>query len=205
MRLWRCAFAFALLLGGCTSLPEEPADGGQSPDAAIAGPAPVVDLTPLPPAPLPVPAVEIAPSVKPTDTELLVADFQRFRRLPPAELAREQETARQAFNQTRSDVARVRLAMSIAVPGGAPGDDVRAVELLDPVVKNQASPLNGLAFMVTTHLQDQRRVAGQLQTTQQNVHNLQQNLQALQQKLDALMTLERSLTERGEPGAPRRR
>jgi hypothetical protein len=95
--------------------------------------------------------------------------------------------------------------MSIAVPGGAAGDDVRALELLDPVVKNPASPLSSLAFMITTYLQDQRRAASQLQSTQQNVHNLQQNLQALQQKLDALMTLERSLTERGEPGAPRRR
>lgn len=199
MKLRHGGLAVLFALGGCALEPvTEP-----QPEPVVS-PAPVDDLEPLPPAEPPI-KVEAPPVVKPNEVETLVADFQRFRRMPAAELAREQETARQAFSQNRNDVARVRLAMSIAVPGSAPGDDLRALELLDPVVKNQASPLSSLAFMVTTYLQDQRRATSQLQSTQQNVHNLQQNLQALQQKLDALMTLERSLTERGEPGAPRRR
>jgi|RhiMethySRZTD1v2_1073278.scaffolds.fasta_scaffold29321_7 hypothetical protein len=204
MTLWRNVLVIGLVLGGCTSLSDRAKTDSPDAEATAPPPAPVDDLTLLLPERITLPP-EPAPVVKPTEIETLVGDFQRFRRMPAAELAREQEAARQAFNQTRSDTARVRLAMSIAVPGGAPGDDLRALELLDPVVKNAASPLNSLAFMVTTYLQDQRRVASQLQTTQQNVHGLQQNLQALQQKLDALMTLERSLTERGEPGAPRRR
>jgi hypothetical protein len=166
---------------------------------------PAVDTPePAPPAPaLPVP--EATPAVRTSEVETLISDFQRLRRLPAAELAREQEAARQVYNQLRSDAARVRLAMAIAVPGGASGDDGRALELLEPLVKNPGAPLHGLAFLIATYIQDHRRLASQLQSAQQNAQGLQQNNQALQQKLDALMTLERSLTERGETGAPRRR
>ena len=133
----------------------------------------------------------------------LLSDFERLRRLTPAELAREQESARQAFNQTRSDASRVRFAMALAVPG-ATGAESGALELLDPLVKNPAVPLHGLAFLLAAYIQEQRRLTSQLQGLQQNVQGLQQNVHALQQKLDALRTLERSLTER-EATTPRRR
>jgi hypothetical protein len=193
---------------GCVAVPDPDAESPGSEQARATKPAPVftakqaADPTEAPP---PVPTPEPAPPVKASEIETLIADFQRLRRLPAAELAREQETARQAFSQLRTDTARVRLAMAMALPGSPPGEDARALELLDPLVKNPAAPLHGFAFMVTSYIQDQRRVAAQLQSAQQNVHGLQQNIQALQQKLDALMSLERSLTERGETGAPRRR
>jgi cell division protein FtsB len=78
-------------------------------------------------------------------------------------------------------------------------------------VRNATAPLHGIAFLLASLIQEQRRVSAQLQALQQanqsltqNNQALQQNLHGLQQKLDALRTLERSLTERGEP-APRRR
>jgi hypothetical protein len=198
---------------GCVALPDsesEATPGEQQPGTMRS--APVVDAKPAPvpsepPTALPAlpEAQVVVPPVRASEVETLIADFQRLRRLPAAELAREQETARQVFNQLRTDSARMRLAMTMAVPGGPPGDDARALELLDPLVKNPAAPLHTLAYMVASFIQDQRRLAGQLHAAQQNVQGLQQNNHALQQKLDALMTLERSLTERGETGAPRRR
>ena len=97
------------------------------------------------------------------------------------------------------------------VQGAAPGEETRALDMLDPLVKNPAAPLHGLAFLLSTYIQEQRRLSALAQGLQQNVQGLQQNNQtlqqnvhALQQKLDALRTLERALSERGEP-APRRR
>jgi hypothetical protein len=137
-----------------------------------------------------------------SEVETLLADFERMRRLSPPELAREQDAARQAFNQSRGDAARVRLAMALGAPGG-PGSEA-ALELLDPLAKNATAPLHGLAFLLASYIQESRRLALQLQGLQQNVQGLQQNVHALQQKLDALRTLERSLTEREAGGARRR-
>jgi hypothetical protein len=125
--------------------------------------------------------------------------------VPPAEIAREQEAARQSFNQNRNDAARMRLAMALAVPG-VPGSEAAALEVLEPLVKNPTLSLHGLAFLLAAYIQEQRRLTSQLQGLQQNVQGLQQNVHALQQKLDALRTLERSLTEREPPaGAARRK
>ncbi|MGZ5256439.1 MAG: hypothetical protein ACXWC0_02250 [Burkholderiales bacterium] len=143
--------------------------------------------------------------------DMLLAEFERFRRLSAADVAREQEAARQAFAQTRSDAARVQLAMALSVPGSGAVDETRALDLLEPLAKNPLAPLHGLAFLLSTHIQEQRRIVAQLQGLQQNnqglqqnVQVLQQNVQGLQQKLDALRTLERSLSERGET-PPRKR
>ena len=200
------AAAAALVLMACASTPEEP---------EVREPvAPAAKAKPQPPKASPPPIARPAPAPvepKANDVDSLLAEFARLRRLPAADLAREQEAARQAFNQSRSDASRVRLAMASTLPGSAPGEETRALELLEPLVKNAAAPLHGLAFLLHVYLQEQRRLAGMAQGLQQNVQGLQQNNQtlqqnvnALQQKLDALRTLERSLSERGEP-PPRRR
>lgn len=156
---------------------------------------------PLPPKP-PSPPPEVA---RLKEIEALLTEFERLRRVPPPEIAREQEAARNVFNQNRSDVARMKLAMALAVPG-VPGSETAALELLEPLVKNPTLSLHGLAFLLAAYIQEQRRLAAQMQGLQQNVQGLQQNVQALQQKLDALRTLERSLTERESPaGAARRK
>jgi hypothetical protein len=187
-----CAALVAVLFG-CTVLQEaplEPADGGSA----------VVKHPPLKP--------ERTVLPEPSSAETLLGEFERLRRLSAPDLAREQDAARQAYAQTRSDAARVQLAMALTAPGAPSGE---AVELLEPLVKNPAAPLHALAFLLSVHIQEQRRLIAQLQGLQQNnqglqqnVQTLQQNVQGLQQKLDALRTLERSLSERGEP-APRKR
>jgi hypothetical protein len=142
---------------------------------------------------------------------MLLNEFQRLRRLPAAELVREQESARQGFLQSRTDVARVRWAIALTVPGSAAVDEQRALELLDPLVRNPAAQLHAIAAVMSAYISDQRRLVLQVQglqqnnqALQQNVQTLQQNAQALQQKLDALRTLEKSLSERREP-VPKRR
>lgn len=194
------------VLAGCTISPTKAPESEQElPSATAPASKPIV----------PPPTVSVAPPVAPepktSEVEALLSDFERLRRLAPAEIAREQELARQAFIQSKSDGARVKWAMLSAMPGAPAADELRALELLDPMVKSTGSPLHGLAFLLATSIQEQRRLNALAQGLQQNVLGLQQNNQALQQnllslqqKLDALRTLERSLTERGE-SAPRRR
>lgn len=122
--------------------------------------------------------------------DAVLADYARLRKLPPAELAREQEGARRAFNRSRTDANRVRYALSLAVPGAPAGDEVRALDALEPVARNGASAWNGLAVLVSALLQEQRRRDGQAQD--------------LQQKLDALLNLERNMTGRESGGARKR-
>ena len=120
------------------------------------------------------------------DNASLLMYFEYVRKLPPAELAKEHETVRQLYANANSDFVRVRYAMLLSVPGTAASDDARALEVLDPVLKNSGGGLHALAFVLSAQIQEQKRG------------------QALQQKLDALMSLEKSLIER-DPGATKRR
>ena len=202
MRPWVLIAAAALLVTACATQQAEPETPAEATEPETQPPSKIAA------APKP---ERSAPLGRPVEVEALFAEFQRLRRLPAAELAREQEAARQAFNQTRTELARVRYAMALTVPGSAPGEEARALDLLDPLVRNQSAALHGVAFLMAAYIQEQRRLVAQIQGLQQNnqglqqnVQALQQNVQGLQQKLDALRTLERSLTERREP-APKRR
>jgi len=165
MRLLWIGLLPLLLLGGCGALREV-----ETPDAAS---SPVEEVR-----------------TDNAEAARVLAFYARARQLSAPELAREQESARRALARSRGDAARLRYAMLLALPGAAAGDDVRALELLEPVTRSADGGLRGLALLMTGFLQEQRR--------------LEAGAQGLQQKLDALMSLERSMTGR-ESGAPRKK
>jgi hypothetical protein len=154
--------ACAVLFAGCELLlplieePKEPKE-----------PAPVA------PADDPQPASEV---------DTLVLYSQHIRKLSAGDLGREYDNVRQAYNRDRNASNRVKLALVISVPNTSFYDDGRAIDLLDPVVREPNGQLQALALMLSSHLQEQRR--------------LNASVQGLQQKLDALKSLERSLIER---------
>jgi hypothetical protein len=117
-----------------------------------------------------------------TDVESLVLYFGYIRRLSAADLNREYDTARQAYNRGRIDYNRVRFAMLLSLPNTPFTDDGRALDVLEPVVRKGNGRLYPLAQMLGSHIQEQRR--------------LNASVQGLQQKLDALKSLERSIIER---------
>lgn len=125
-----------------------------------------------------------------TEPGAALAYYARVRRLAGAELQREQEASRRVLTKSRSDGNRMRYALALAVPGAPATDEARALETLEPLTRNAASPLHGLAMLMTGLLQEQRRLDAQAQ--------------ALQQKLDAMLELERSMTGR-DGGAQRKR
>jgi len=134
----------------------------------------------------PAPAVKAdAPAAKPElpeSSDSLLLYYQHLRRLPAAGVGREHDIARTAYGRARSDYNRVRLAMVLALPGTPASDDARALELLEPVARNPNAELQGLAYLLVSHVQERRR--------------LDANAQSLQQKLDALKSLERAMIER---------
>jgi hypothetical protein len=130
----------------------------------------------------PAPWVQAGTPHPASDAESLLLYFQHLRKLSGAEVSREHEAAREAYARVRTDFNRVRLAMVLSLPGTAFYDDARAFELCDTVAKHDGGRLQGLALLLGSHLQEQRRLTA--------------SAQGLQQKLDALKSLERSMIER---------
>jgi len=183
----------ALALAGCALLQAPEAEGTPAPAEAEGTLAPAeAEGTPTPREAEGIRVPSEVEGVRDLGTELarLLNYFQRIRKAPGAELGRENESARVAFARSRSDFDRLRLAMTLSLPNTAVNDDARALELLDPVVKNQSAPLHGLASLLSVFVQEQRRLG--------------QSVQGMQQKLDALKSMERSLIEREQAGSKRR-
>ena len=130
----------------------------------------------------PAPWVQAGAPRPASDADSLLLYFQHLRKLSGAEVSREHEAAREAYARVRTDFNRVRLAMVLSLPGTAFYDDARAFELCDTVAKHDGGRLQGLALLLGSHLQEQRRLTA--------------SAQGLQQKLDALKSLERSMIER---------
>lgn len=130
----------------------------------------------------PAPWVQAGASRPATDTENLLLYYEHIRKLAAADLNREHDTARLSYTRSRSDFSRIRFSMVLSLPNTAVSDDRRALELLEPVSRNQSSPLHGLAYLLASQLQERKR--------------LDASAQSLQQKLDALRSLERSMIER---------
>lgn len=117
-----------------------------------------------------------------SDSEALLAYFERVRQLPAADLAREKETARRALTGEPSDIHRMRYVLALAVPGSPPADTAKALEIVEPVARNRAAPLHGLAAMLRALLADLHRSDSELADTRR--------------KLDSLMAIEKNLSGR---------
>jgi len=165
--LWAATLAACMLLTACTTM-ESVEVSEREPDVAPEMSA----STPVPP----------KPARQVSDAESLLSYFSQLRKLSGSELAREHDSARQAFSSGRSEFNRIRLAMVVTLPNTPFYDDYRALDLLEPLARNADSQLSGLAALLVSQIQERKR--------------LDANTQALQQKLDALKSLERSLIER---------
>jgi len=130
----------------------------------------------------PAPWVQAGMPQPASDAESLLIYFQYIRKLSGADLSREHDAARQAYARAYTDFNRIRLAMVLSLPGTAFYDDARALDLYDTVAKHEGGRLQGLALLLSSNLQEQRRLTA--------------SAQGLQQKLDALRSLERSMIER---------
>ena len=130
----------------------------------------------------PAPWVQVGTPQPASDAESLLLYFQHIRTLSGADMSREYEAARQAYARALTDFNRLRLAMMLSLPGTAFYDDTRALDLCDTVAQHEGGRLQGLALLLGSNLQEQKRLTA--------------SAQGLQQKLDDLKSLERSMIER---------
>lgn len=130
----------------------------------------------------PTPVEPVRPVAPVLESERLLEYFRQVRKLGGVELGREHEAVRVAYTRSRSDFDRLRFAMVLSLPETALNDAARALEMLEPMIRNQNSPLHGLAILLHAFMQEQRR--------------LEKSVQGMQQKLDALKAMERNLIER---------
>lgn len=161
--------SLAIALAACATPPAEPEPDSET-QPAQPPVQPEAKVAPVQPAPT-------RPSV--SDTDVLLAYFDNIRRLSAPELARETDLVRKLYAKAKTDLVRMRYAMLLAAVPGTPAEEGRISEILEPVVKGQDTNLRALATLVSAHLQEQRRAQG------------------LQQKLDALMSLDKTMIERG--------
>jgi len=166
----------------------------------VVAPPPAVQarVEKIPVTPVPVPPVVIVQSpppeapviVPPVNEEeqqalALLADLQRYAVETGDELKRELVGVNQALTRTRSDVARIRLAMLLTLPAAGPPDDARALALLDSVAGKGGgtSPLKQIAAILYAQIAERAR----------SVREEQKKTAVAQEKLDALRAIERSL------------
>jgi len=190
----------ALVLTGCAQMERDKFTPNSSSAAPVAPPAPPAQLAPI--APVEPPAIVKDVRVPGEEVERLLFYFERLKRLPGGDLAKENEAARLAYGRAASEAARLaygraasdfnRLSYAIvlSLPGTSFNEDARALELLDPMVKRGEGSLRALAALLAIFIQERRRLGG--------------DIAAVQQKLDALKSLERKLIERDQTNPGRK-
>ena len=177
---------------------------------AVAACAPVNGRTTRPDAPWYRAVVEPVQS----DLEHLSAFYERLTILKANEQARELETVREAFENDKSPLNRLKLAVLLSFPGTAFRDDNVALALLSPYVKEKPqdnSTLHPLAIWLNSELLERRRAdealqqqAARTKEEQRRAEALQQKAEALQQKLDAILDMEMKMIER-EQNIPKKK
>jgi hypothetical protein len=188
---------------------------------AVAACTPVVVKT-TPPEPSSVRTVE---EPVPSDPDRIVRFYDLLLTMKGVELAGELEVVRQSFEQDKSELNRLQLALLLSLPGTNFRDDNAAIALLNPFMKDKhqgGSTLRPLAVWLHTELLELRRTDEALQqqtaklkdeqrrtdeTLQQQAAKLkeeQRRTEALQQKLDAILDMEMKMIER-EQNLPKKK
>lgn len=155
----------------------------------------------------PAASAEAPPEAPPTDPWTaerrevmeLLAGFQRAGSLPADELRREYAAAGQAYARERSEDARLRLAMLLALPGTAFHDDARLLALLEAAASRTAppeSPRRQLVTLLTRHAGERARLAALAQRAEALHREEQTRAGELRKKLDALLKIDRDMRNR---------
>jgi hypothetical protein len=176
--------------------------------AACAPLPPVHDIvpTPVPPQAMAVAESSAAapvPLASPADiaTRETLAFHDQMRPLAPPDIARE-------LGRLGDPPASPRATVQAAVLLGltrSNGDLVRALALLDPLLRSSApdaAAWQPVARLLAARYAEQRRVEEQLERQNQQARDNQRKLEQLNEKLEALKAIERSLTARPPGNAP---
>ena len=133
----------------------------------------------------------------------LVDYTQKVAALRTADQRRELNVSNQMFSKKQGDYNRVRLALLLALPGTSFNEDVRAVELLEPLASSAVTgPMSQFAGLLHTQVSERLRRSAQLREQLEAAKVAERNAAQLKEQLDAMRAIERKLLER-ELGRPR--
>ena len=142
------------------------------------------------------------------DTDRALKYYQQLLKTRTPEFAEELVNGRRSFEQDKSDLSRVQLAMLLSFPGTGFRDDNAAIALLQPLARGKEgenSSLRPLAELLYSGLADLRRAEEVLQQQATRLKEEQRRADALQNKLEALLEMEMRMLEREQASPPKNR
>ena len=120
-----------------------------------------------------------------SDADLVILFYNRARDLKPEELAKELDSVKQAFETSKSDIDRMRLALLLSMPNAGFRNDAAAIEVLHPLVQNQqreSANLQPLAVWLYSGLvrpAEVKRIEGQLLQVTEQLNEVQRRAEVL--------------------------
>jgi hypothetical protein len=165
--------------------------------AAPVAPPPAVTSAPIVP-----PEVQVAAPVRPRNspTDLLLAQADRLRALPPADLTA--EIAR--YGEPEDAIAQAELALAL-LNTRVPADTARALGLLQRAQAGttaEARAVQPLVRLLIARAGEQRRLEDQIDKQNQQMRDTQRRIDQLNERLEAMRAIERSLTAPRTPNGP---
>lgn len=186
-RLFAVIALLALPLAACQVQPPRP-----EPEPEPPKPAPVV-VEP------PVCEPEVAEVHTGADETLLF--LANLKGKSQAELKTALYQARKEFTDAGTEAARMRLVLLYLQPGTSFHSEAQALQLLEPYVRGDASPLSpyrGIAALLLSNLDEARRTDAAVQAQALRVKEEQKRADELQRKLDALKDVERAMIQKDQ-------
>lgn len=175
----------AIVLAGCAPTPPRKPAPVAAPPAAVEAPAAPAPVAPPPP--------------RVSDVERLLTYYTFAMKLPPEQLALEQERTLRFYTQHKSEFSMMQLVLLRCLPGTGPKERSQAQEMLSSYLKDgqEGTPeLRAMGSMLRTLLTDNQQLEAQLQAQGQKLRDEARRGDELKQKLDALVETERKLLER---------
>lgn len=136
------------------------------------------------------------PSIAVSQTDEALRYYVYLRGLSAAELAREHDAVRQAFNKSRGDFARVQYALTLSLPNTRLRDEARAIKLLEGWQREDEGGLKRFGYFLVTQLAEQKRADETADTLRAKLKDEQKRADDAENKLNALKSIEKSLMKR---------
>lgn len=135
------------------------------------------------------------PSIAASQTDEALRYYAYLRGLSAAELAREHEAVRQAFNKSHGDFARIQYALILSLPNSRFHDTPHAIKLLEGW--QDESNLRRFGHFLVIQLAEQKRADETADALRAKLKDEQKRADEAENKLNALKSIEKSLMKRG--------
>lgn len=118
------------------------------------------------------------------------------KKLSGADLARELDAVKGAYDRSRDDFTRIQYVMLLSLPKASFHDAGRALKLLDGWTREEGPGLRRFGVFLAAQLAEQKRLEDSADGLRAKLKEEQRRADEAQSKLDALKSIERSMLRR---------